>query len=603
MRSGLTTGTCATAAATAAARLLAAPDADAPTSVDVVLPAGDRVLIPVSAAARVDARTARAAVVKDAGDDPDITNGMAVWAEVTLGDTGRGGVRFAAGAGVGTVTRPGLQLDVGEPAINPVPRAMIGSALERVLGEDADVLVTIGVEGGEDVAARTFNPRLGIEGGISIIGTTGRVEPKSTEAWMRSLLPQVDVAAAAGHRVVWVVPGGIGEAYARDALGAPPEAVVHCSNFVGDLLDACRRTADGDDGIERVVLVGHAGKLVKVAAGLFDTHNRAGDARLETVAAIAAAEGASGPLVTRLLRLTTVQAAIAELDAAGLRHVWDAVAARAAVRATERAGLPVEVVLLGYPGELLGTAPGETEGMAAASSDADAPQIVVVGAGPGTEDLVTPAAWREIRRAEVVVGGARLLDAFAPPNAERVEIASHVAAPLQEASAAAREGRRVVVLASGDPGFFGILAAVLRELPDITLRVVPGISSAQVALSRLGESWDGVAVTSAHGREPQGALVVCERNERTIVLVDRHTPPQAFCSALTERGEFEVTVVERAGYPDEGITTARAAAIAEGVFDALSVLFVRTIDTATATRGVGRMGDTDNAARHGKGTS
>ncbi|MHB9149351.1 MAG: cobalt-precorrin-5B (C(1))-methyltransferase CbiD [Thermoleophilia bacterium] len=563
MRSGLTTGTCAAAAAKAAALLLVGQTA--PAAVDVPLPSGERVTLEVVSAVLFDRCTARACVVKDAGDDPDVTNGMTVMVTLELGGEN---VRFAAGEGVGTVTREGLQLAPGEPAINPVPREMIVSALAEVFGEGADVLVTVSVIGGAEIAGKTFNPRLGIEGGISILGTTGRVEPKSFEAWMRALLPQVDMAIAAGHVRLWLSPGGFGEQFAIDTLGAPAQAVVRCSNFVGDLLDAC-----GGAGAQRIVLVGHAGKLVKVAAGLFDTHSRMGDARLETVAAVAAAEGAPGPLVARLIELPTVQAAVAELADAGLAHVWEVIAERAARRAGERAGVPVEVVLLGYGGELLGA----TAGVGRDDRQPDGGSLAVVGAGPGSEDLVTPLAWREIRRADVVAGGARLLDAFAPIGAERITIGADMVGPLAAVAEAVAAGRRVVVLASGDPAFFGVLASVRRELPQLTPSVVPGISSAQLALARLGLSWEGVAIASAHGRDPSEALATCSKNSHTLVLVDRITPPQAFSAALSELGDFEVTVLERLGYPEERVTAGPAAAIAAGGFDALSVLFVRSV--------------------------
>ncbi len=558
MRSGLTTGTCATGAAKAAALLLAGQDAV--SAVEVALPGGALVSLEGVSAALVGEGVARAAVVKDAGDDADVTDGITIVVTVELGGEG---VRFAAGEGVGVVTKSGLQLEPGEPAINPVPREMIRAALAEVLGDRVDALVTVGALGGSELAAKTFNRRLGIEGGISIIGTTGRVEPKSTEAWMRSLLPQVDVAVSAGHRTVWLAPGGIGERFAIEELGAPAEAVVICSNFVGDLLDACARA-----GVERVVLVGHAGKLVKVAAGVFDTHNRAGDARLETVAAVAAAEGAAGPLVARLLELPTVQAAIAELERADLAHVWDAVARRASRRSSERAGLPVDVVLLGYGGEVLGAT-----GRASQPTDG----LVIVGVGPGAEDLLTAAAWREIRRAEVVAGGTRLLDVFAPEGVERIVIGADVASALADVARAIDAGRRVVALSSGDPAFFGLLASVRRFAPQLAVRVVPGISSATTALARLGMSWEGVAVASVHGREPEEALATCATHERTLVLVDRSVSPQVFSAALSELGRFEVTVLERLGYPEERITTGPAGVIAAGHFDALSVLLVRSL--------------------------
>jgi cobalt-precorrin-5B (C1)-methyltransferase len=577
LRSGLTTGTCAAAAAKAAALALAG--AEKVPFVEITLPGGALVEVPVESVASLDDGVGFAVVVKDAGDDPDVTNGSRVEVALVLGGDG---VRFSAGQGVGTVTRDGLQLAPGEPAINPVPREMIAAALAEVLGENPGALVTVGIPGGEELAAKTFNPRLGIEGGLSVIGTSGRVEPKSTEAWMRSLLPQVDVVLAAGHRTVWLTPGGLGEQFAIQRLGAPAEAIVQCSNFVGELLDYCGRA-----GVERVVLVGHAGKLVKVAAGIFDTHSRAGDARLETVAALAAAEGAPGPLVVRLLELPTVQAAIAVLADAGLAHVWDAIARRAAARATQRAGVPVGVVLIGYEQELLGASEGALAAAcderiftraAGAATPGAAPALAVVGVGPGAEDLLSPAAWREIRRAEAIAGGARLLNAFAPDGARRIPIGGDVASALAQVREALDAGLRTVVLASGDPGFFGVLPAVRRELPDAALTVVPGVSSAQLAMARLGESWEGAAFASAHGRDPREALEACERNERTLVLADREATPQALAGALATRGDFHVTVCERLGYSDERITAGSASEIADGVFDPLALILVKRLE-------------------------
>lgn len=571
LRSGLTTGTCAAAAAKAAALVLVGTPVDA---VEIELPGGERVTLAVESADVLADGVAHAVVVKDAGDDPDVTNGSRI--EVTVERSGAG-VRFSAGEGVGTVTRDGLQLAVGEPAINPVPRAMIEQALADVLGAEAGALVTVAIPGGAELAARTFNPRLGIEGGLSVIGTSGRVEPKSSEAWMRSLLPQVDVVLAAGHRTVWLSPGGLGEEFAVHELGAPADAVVQCSNFVGELLDYCGRS-----GVERVVLVGHAGKLVKVAAGLFDTHSRAGDARLETLAAVAAAEGAPGPLVARLLELATVQAAVPLLADAGLARVWDAVADRASARASQRCGLPVNVVLTGYERELLGAsegaptaAPRAGESWGGRADDgAAAPRLAVVGVGPGAEELLLPAAWREIRAAEAIAGGVRLLDAFAPAGARRIAIGGDVAAALAQVHEALGAGLRTVVLSGGDPGFFGVLASVRRELPDVRLTVIPGVSSAQLALARLGQSWEGVALASAHGRDPQAALDTCARNERTLVLTEREATPQALAAALVQLGGFRVTVCERLGYPDERVTTGCAGEIAAGKWAALAVLLV-----------------------------
>jgi cobalt-precorrin-5B (C1)-methyltransferase len=597
LRSGFTTGTCAAAAAAAAARMLAGEPCEA---VDVELPDGERITLAVEAAARVTGARARAAVIKDAGDDPDVTDGMSVVVEVErvtgVGDT----LEFAAGEGVGTVTRAGLQVQAGEPAINPVPRAMIAAAVRAVL-PDGPLRLTVSVPGGREVAARTFNGRLGIEGGLSILGTSGRVIPKSEDAWLRSLLPQVDVAVAEGRDTVYLTPGGFGERAAREVFGAAETQIVQCSNFVGALLDHCV-----DSGIRRVVLVGHAGKLVKVAAGVWNTHSRVADARLETLAALAAAAGAAPPLVAELLDLPTIEAAVERLSDAGLADIWDDVAGRAARRAEERAARRAgdgphphcDCAVVDYSGAVLGRSaglravggaePGPAARQPAATTrtavtDAGPVErglaLTVVGVGPGAREWLTPAAWRVIRGAEVVVGGRRQLEHFAPAGAERVEVAADMTAVA--AALRSRAGRRLVVLASGDPGFFGISATLRRLLPEARIETLPGISAAQLAAARLGHPWDDLCFASAHGLDVTGVVAAVAGHPRVLALADSRRSPQAIAAAVSEVGiEATVTVLERLGEKAERITSGDADEIAAGEFDGLSVVFIQRKEPA-----------------------
>jgi cobalt-precorrin-5B (C1)-methyltransferase len=586
-RSGLTTGTCAAAAAKAAALALGGAPCDA---VEVELPGGDRVTLAVESVERPRAGVARAAVVKDAGDDPDVTDGMTIVAEVEAleGQDGGGGpdeIAFAAGPGVGTVTRAGLQLAPGEPAINPVPRRMIAAAVREALPEGA-LLVTVSIPGGEEVARRTFNPRLGVTGGLSVLGTSGRVIPKSEDAWLRSLLPQVEMALADGHRTLYLAPGGFGERAAREQLGAPETAIVQCSNFAGDLLDHC-----AEAGVEHVVLVGHAGKLVKLAAGIWNTHSRYGDARLETIAALAAAAGAAPTLVTRLLDLPTTEAAAPLLAEASLDSVWDDVADRVTRRAAERvARRAVETphcdcAVVAYDGEILGRSaalravrPAAARGPVEAP-DATALEIVVAGVGPGPEEWLTPAAWRAVRTAEVVAGGRRQLERFAPAGAHRIV----VGADMDELAASLRAcaGNPIVVLASGDPGFYGIGETLRRLLPEASIRTLPGVSSVQLAAARLGRPWHDVAFASAHGVDTDGVVAAVTAHPRVLALSDaKHTPQQLAAAVLSTGLACRVTVLERLGADDERITAGDAATIAAGEFDGLSVTFIEREERA-----------------------
>ena len=596
LRTGFTTGTCAAAAAAAAAWALAGVARDA---VDVCLPDGERVTLAVESLEKPRESGARAAVLKDAGDDPDVTNGMLVVAEVErlddLSDGGASGtekddrIEFAAGAGVGTVTRAGLQIAPGEPAINPVPREMIAAAVRAALPAGA-LRVTVSIPGGELTARRTFNERLGIEGGLSVLGTSGRVIPKSEDAWLRSLLPQVDVALADGRGTVYLTPGRFGERAARERFSATETQIVQCSNFVGELLDRCV-----DAGVDRVVLVGHAGKLVKVAAGVWNTHSRQADARLETLAGLAAAAGAAPMLVVDLLELPTVEAAVELLADAGLSDVWDDVAERAARRAGERAarrageagGPRCDCAVVTYDGEVIGRSAvlrAEASEALAAPPDRSAeapPRLVVsvVGTGPGAGEWLTPAAWRQIRRAEVVAGGSRQLGRFAPAGVERIVVGGD----MDELAGAlrARAGRRIVMLASGDPGFFGISAALRRLLPDAEIVTQPGISSAQLAAARLGRSWHDLSFASAHGLDVDGVVAAVKGHPAVLALTDARRSPQALAVALAVAGiSAAVTVLERLGEKDERITCGDVASIAGGEFDGLSVVFIERKESA-----------------------
>ncbi len=346
LRRGLTTGTCAAAAAKGAVfRLLG----ERVEEVEVTLPGGDEVTLEVAECSEKD-DGAICCVVKDAGDDPDVTDGAMVCARVRLTEDGKGEVRIKGGEGIGRVTKPGLEIGVGEAAINPVPRKMIESEVSKVLPEGSSAEVTISVPGGEELARRTLNHKLGIEGGISIIGTTGIVEPWSDDAFMRSLVPQIDIALETGFESLVLVPGNIGE---RNALerGIPEDAVVQMGNYVGYMLKECARK-----GVKEVMLFGHQGKLVKVAGGIFNTHSKVADAKLEILAAHAAAMGASREAVNDILEAKTAEAALEVVRGAGLMEVYDRIAGEVSRRCGDLVGesIHVSAVILDLKGEIIG---------------------------------------------------------------------------------------------------------------------------------------------------------------------------------------------------------------------------------------------------------
>lgn len=261
LRYGYSTGSCAAAAAYAAACILEGKMA--PPSVKVSLPESNEIEIPVSYA-QGNQQSAEAAVIKDAGDDPDITNGITVVVKIT--HTEAGDIRFVAGDGVGIITKPGLALPPGEPAINPVPRKMIHDAVRLVCKYPVEI--TISIPGGRTLAERTFNPRLGINGGLSILGTTGIVRPFSRVAIQETIRYALNIAKEAHVESLFLVPGNIGRRAAFSIFSPNTDAVVEVSNEWGFSLDYASAF-----GFTHITLVGHPGKLAKLAEGKWDTHS------------------------------------------------------------------------------------------------------------------------------------------------------------------------------------------------------------------------------------------------------------------------------------------------------------------------------------------
>ena len=285
-------------------------------------------------------------VVKDAGDDPDITNGVSIFTATKK--IGGEEIIFRAGVGVGKITKPGLQIPVGEPAINPGPRRLIKNVAEEfsIRGLEVEISIPEGVE----LAKKTLNPMLGVEGGLSIIGSTGILRPMSEEAFKNSLVPQIDVAKAAGFEDLIFVPGKIGETIA-ERLGLPEGAIIQTSNFIGFMLEQA-----AEKNIRQIILCGHLGKLIKVAAGIFHTHNRVADGRLETLAAYSAAEGLPQVEVQKILSAATTEEAAQIISANNLECVYKKIASRASYRA-ERfvfGKLKVGTILADYSGKILG---------------------------------------------------------------------------------------------------------------------------------------------------------------------------------------------------------------------------------------------------------
>ncbi len=368
-RMGFTTGSCAAAAAKAAAQFLCT--GEEPQSIEIGLPDGNRVSFTLLYVRRRD-DGAVAAVRKDAGDDPDVTDGAIVEAAICWTDNtdnggdhlkitnagkqfkdnsgndhleaGIGSIHFEAGAGVGRVTKPGLSIPPGEAAINPTPRRMIEAALREVTLRGARVVVSI--PGGKEIAARTFNPRLGIEGGLSILGTSGRVRPFSCPAVRTSLKYCLNVAAATGVERPVFVPGHIGARAARRHLGATDERIIEVSNEWGFILDAAFVCP-----FQAVTILGHPGKLAKLAMNQWDTHSSRSPSAVPFVTDLAAKVLRKG-----LEECNTIEGLFADLSTRESKILGDELAGAVcrAIRKRTQAAWEVKVILVNMKGDLIG---------------------------------------------------------------------------------------------------------------------------------------------------------------------------------------------------------------------------------------------------------
>lgn len=350
LKRGWTTGACATAATKAAC--LALKTGQFPDPVEITLPRGQNVAFALARSEQRDG-SAMAGIVKDAGDDPDVTHGALVMSTVRPGTPGSG-VVFRAGKGVGTVTRPGLPIPPGEASINPVPRKMIAGVVAEVLGEGADVEVEISVAGGEEMALKTLNPRLGILGGISILGTTGIVIPYSCSAWIHSIHRGVDVARAMGFDHVAGSTGNASELAVQKFHGLHEVQLIDMGDFVGGMLKYIRAHP-----VPKVTIAGGVAKMTKLAQGMLDVHSSRGSADLDGLAAVAVEAGADAELEVRIKGANTVAEAFIEANKAGIA-IGDAVAAaawRTAAAVFDNPDIAVEILVFNREGELMGHAP------------------------------------------------------------------------------------------------------------------------------------------------------------------------------------------------------------------------------------------------------
>jgi len=350
LRYGWTTGACATAATAAAYTALLT--GSFPDPVWITLPKGQQ---PAFALAREQLGDgwASASIVKDAGDDPDVTHGALITATVRPGPAGSG-VSFVAGPGVGTVTKPGLPLAVGEPAINPVPRRLMTAAVTEIgNGTVPDLVVEISVADGAEIAKHTWNPRLGILGGISILGTTGIVVPYSCAAWIDSIRRGIDVARAVGHQHVAGCTGSTSEQVVAQLYGLPEDALLDMGDFAGAVLKYLK-----GHPIPRLTIAGGIGKLSKLADGHLDLHSGRSQVNYAFLADLARSAGASASVAEQLQTANTALEVLQISQRIGL-PIGNLVAGRARGTAEQVLGdapVAVDIVVIDRAGTIVGRA-------------------------------------------------------------------------------------------------------------------------------------------------------------------------------------------------------------------------------------------------------
>lgn len=310
LRCGFTTGTCAAAASAGAARMLLSGKVI--ENITVITPSGNSVTVGLTDIKKENDYVS-CAVQKDSGDDPDVTDKILVYSTVSYE---KSGITVDGGEGVGRVTKNGLKQQIGEAAINPVPRKMIEEQLKTAASDysyDGGLKAVISVPMGIQIAKKTFNPRLGIEGGISILGTTGIVEPMSEQALIDTISVELDVRKAQNEEFIIVTPGNYGQDFLRDNLGIAVDKCVKCSNFIGDTIDMCI-----EKGFKSMFLVGHIGKLSKLGCTIYNTHSRYADGRMEAFALCAALCGAERQVLENILGCITTDAALEILKKEGI---------------------------------------------------------------------------------------------------------------------------------------------------------------------------------------------------------------------------------------------------------------------------------------------
>lgn len=577
LRCGYTTGTCAAAAARFAAEYLLS--GAWPDTLLLETPAGITVEIE-SEECTGGVGKASCAVRKDGGDDPDVTDGTLIFAEVAR--TERPGITIDGGIGVGRVTRPGMDQPPGAAAINHVPRAMITRELEAALrehGAAGGFSVTISVPEGERLAKKTFNPKLGVEGGISILGTSGIVKPMSEQTLTASIFLELDMLAASGVRDIIITPGNYGRNFCKDVLDLHGKNQVMCSNYLGDTLDHAAAL-----GFRSVLVVGHLGKLCKVAAGNMNTHSRVSDARCETMAAHTALCGAATAVTRAVFDSVTIDGAIEQLDLVGFREpVMESITDALDKRIKDRMGGDsiIEAIVFSNKYGILGKT-RRADALIGIHERKDRSMVHFIGAGPGAEDLITVRGARLLGEADIIIYAGSLVNpALLNYKKENCIVYDSASMTLEDVVAVMSEGERsgkmTVRLHTGDPALYGAIREQMDLLDEqsISYDVTPGVSAFSGAAAAVQAEYtlpdvsQSVIITRMAGRTPvpdKERLALMAAHGCTMVLFLSTGLLEDVERELMEGGyspDTPAAIVYKATWPEQRVHRCTVSTLAE----------------------------------------
>lgn len=583
LRLGYTTGSCAAAASKAAAYMLLSGRRKEKISIET--PKGMTLELDVLDI-KMGESAVSCAVKKDAGDDPDVTDGALVYSKVALSNVP--GVHIDGGEGVGRVTKPGLDQPVGNAAINSVPRRMIKENVEEVM-KLFDCLcglsVVISIPAGEALAKKTFNPRLGIVGGISVLGTTGIVEPMSEKALVETIRAELNQRRALGAENVLLTPGNYGAEFIKTSLGVDPDIAVQTSNFIGDSLDICREL-----GFKKALLIGHIGKLVKLAGNMMNTHSKYGDCRMEILAAHSGAAGADAKLLAKMLSCVACDEAVRlmrevnpELEKRALKSVTRKAHENLKHRAGD--GMTVEMIMFSKEYGILGETENAREYLKFFYGGMT--MVHFVGAGPGAADLITVRGAKLLKEADVVIWAGSLVNPELLSNCkEDCDVFDSAKLTLEEVieiiKKAEAAGKTTVRLHTGDSSIFGAVREQFDELDALGIEydVTPGVSSFCGAAASLKAEYtlpgvsQTVIITRAAGKTP-----VPEKESIASLAEHRATMVLFLSTSLTEKLQKELldggypadtpaAVVYKATWPDERVLRCNVGTLDKTVKDA-----------------------------------